>query len=118
MKKCQDKFILKYFDLLIKIILFFSITSISFANENKIGSITEINGTIVAINDELEERDLLIHDTIFLKEEIFATEGELKALSEILMEHTSNYDMDAIIFTVNMIKLFKIFFNNWILRMV
>jgi len=75
MKKCQDKFILKYFILLIKIILFFSITSISFANENKIGSITEINGTIVAINDELEERDLLIHDTIFLKEEIFATEG-------------------------------------------
>ena len=75
MKKCQDKFILKYFDLLIKIILFFSITSISFANENKIGSITEINGTIVAINDELEERDLLIHDTIFLKEEIFVTEG-------------------------------------------
>ena len=75
MKKCQDKFILKYFDLLIKIILFFSITSISFANENKIGSITEINGTIVAINDELEERDLLIHDSIFLKEEIFVTEG-------------------------------------------
>ena len=75
MKKCQDKFILKYFDLLIKIILFFSITSITFANENRIGSVTEINGTIVAINDELEERDLLIHDSIFLKEEIFVTEG-------------------------------------------
>jgi hypothetical protein len=75
MKKCQDKFILKYFDLLIKIILIFSITSITFANENRIGSVTEINGTIVAINDELEERDLLIHDSIFLKEEIFVTEG-------------------------------------------
>ena len=45
------------------------------ANENKIGSITEVNGTIIAITDELEERDLLIHDPIFLNEEIFVTEG-------------------------------------------
>ena len=36
---------------------------------------TEIKGTIVAITDELEERDLLIHDPIFLNEEIFVTEG-------------------------------------------
>jgi hypothetical protein len=75
MKNNQSIFILKYFYLLIKIIFFFSITSITFANENKIGSVTEINGTIVAITDELEERDLLIHDPIFINEEIFVTEG-------------------------------------------
>jgi hypothetical protein len=51
------------------------ITSITFANENKIGSVTELNGAIVAINDKLEERDLLIHDPIFLNEEIFVTQG-------------------------------------------
>ena len=78
MKRTHNKYILNCFSYFIKIILFLSITSItsiSFANENKIGSVTEINGTIVAITDELEERDLLIHDSIFLNEEIFATEG-------------------------------------------
>ncbi|MDC1496379.1 FecR domain-containing protein [Pelagibacteraceae bacterium] len=75
MKRTHNKYILNCFSYFIKIILFLSITSISFANENKIGSVTEINGTIVAITDELEERDLLIHDPIFLNEEIFATEG-------------------------------------------
>jgi len=61
--------------LLIKILLFVFISSFAAANENKIGSITEVNGTIIAITDELEERDLLIHDPIFLNEEIFVTEG-------------------------------------------
>jgi len=75
MKRTHNKYILNCFSYFIKIILFLSITSISFANENKIGSVTEINGTIVAITDELEERDLLIHDPIFLNEEIFVTEG-------------------------------------------
>jgi len=63
------------FTFLIKIILFLSVASISLADEKKIGSITELNGSIVAITDELEERDLLIHDPIFLNEEIFVTEG-------------------------------------------
>ncbi|MBD1136631.1 FecR domain-containing protein [Pelagibacterales bacterium SAG-MED49] len=76
MKKIsQNSLTLGYFSLLIKTILFLSITSLSLANENKIGSVTELNGTIVAINDELEERDLSIHDPFFLNEEIFVTEG-------------------------------------------
>ena len=75
MKISQNSLTLGYFSLLIKTILFLSITSLSLANENKIGSVTELNGTIVAINDELEERDLSIHDPFFLNEEIFVTEG-------------------------------------------
>ena len=59
----------------IKIILFFLITSLSFADEKKIGSVTEINGIIVAITEDFEERDLLIHDPIFINEEIFVSEG-------------------------------------------
>tara|TARA_B110000208_G_scaffold43198_1_gene57216 strand:+ start:255 stop:2333 length:2079 start_codon:yes stop_codon:yes gene_type:complete len=75
MKNIHNKNTLNYFSCFIKIILFLLITSITFANENKIGSVTELNGAIVAINDKLEERDLLIHDPIFLNEEIFVTQG-------------------------------------------
>jgi hypothetical protein len=75
MSNSQNHFTLKYFGLLIKILLFVFISSFTLANENKIGSITEVNGTIIVITDELEERDLLIHDPIFLNEEIFVTEG-------------------------------------------
>ena len=75
MKNIHNKNTLNYFSCFIKIILFLSITSITFANENKIGSVTELNGAMVAINDKLEERDLLIHDPIFLNEEIFVTQG-------------------------------------------
>ena len=75
MKISQNSLTLGYFSLLIKTILFLSITSLSLANENKIGSVTELNGTIVAITDELDERDLLVHDPIFLNEEIFVSEG-------------------------------------------
>ena len=71
----QTNFTLKYFILLIKILLFSLWFSYTSANDDKIGTVTEINGTIVAINDELEERDLLIHDPFFLNEEIFVTEG-------------------------------------------
>tara|TARA_B110001450_G_scaffold75876_1_gene72216 strand:+ start:466 stop:2544 length:2079 start_codon:yes stop_codon:yes gene_type:complete len=75
MKIRHNSLTLSDFTLLIKIILFLSVASISLADEKKIGSITELNGSIVAITDELEERDLLIHDPIFLNEEIFVTEG-------------------------------------------
>ena len=63
--------------MIIKILLFtiFIFTTSLRADELKIGSVTEINGSIVAITDELEERDLLIHDPIYLNEEIFVTEG-------------------------------------------
>jgi hypothetical protein len=75
MKISQNSLTLDYFSILIKTILFLLITSLSLANENKIGSITELNGTIVAITDKLDERDLLVHDSIFLNEEIFVSEG-------------------------------------------
>ena len=75
MKFSQNLFILKHFFLLIKIIILLLLSTVSFANEKKIGSVTELNGTIVVINETLEERDLLIHDPIFLNEEIFVTEG-------------------------------------------
>ncbi len=73
MKVNHNKLTLKCFITFIKIILFLSLTSFSFASEKKIGSVTEISGTIVAITDALEERDLLIHDPIFLNEEIFVS---------------------------------------------
>ena len=75
MKFSQNLFILKHFFLLIKVIILLLLSTVSFANEKKIGSVTELNGTIVVINETLEERDLLIHDPIFLNEEIFVTEG-------------------------------------------
>jgi hypothetical protein len=75
MKISQNSLTLGYFLILIKTILFLTITSLSFANEKKIGSVTELKGTIVAITEELDERDLLIHDPIFLNEEIFVSEG-------------------------------------------
>jgi len=61
--------------LLIKILLFVFISSFTLANENKIGSVSELSGVIIAINENLDERDLLIHDPIFINEEIFITEG-------------------------------------------
>ncbi|WP_034398978.1 FecR domain-containing protein [Candidatus Pelagibacter sp. HTCC7211] len=67
--------LLNYFSFLIKVLLFSLLSEYTLANDDKIGTVTEINGTIVAINDELEERDLLIHDPFFLNEEIFVTEG-------------------------------------------
>ena len=75
MKSVHNNHILNCFSYFIKIIIFLTISATTLADENKIGSVTEIKGTIVAITDELEERDLLIHDPIFLNEEIFVTEG-------------------------------------------
>ena len=75
MKSIHNNYILNCFSYFIKIIIFLTISATTLADENKIGSVTEIKGTIVAITDELEERDLLIHDPIFLNEEIFVTEG-------------------------------------------
>ena len=74
MKIRQNYLTLSYFLIIIKTILLLTISQ-SLANENKIGSVTELKGSIVAITDELEERDLLIHDPIFLNEEIFVSEG-------------------------------------------
>ncbi|MDC3143374.1 FecR domain-containing protein, partial [Candidatus Pelagibacter sp.] len=74
MKISQNSLTLSYFLIIIKTILLLTISQ-ALGNENKIGSVTELKGSIVAITDELEERDLLIHDPIFLNEEIFVSEG-------------------------------------------
>ena len=86
MKDSQSNFTLKYFSLLIKILLFSLLSSYASANNDKIGTVTEINGTIVAINDELEERDLLIHDPFFLNEEIFVTEGSSQLFNLMIVQ--------------------------------
>ena len=73
MKNQNTKF-LNYFSFLIKVLIFIIITSVSIAEENQIGFVSEINGEAVAINDNLEKRDLSILDPIFSNEEIFTTE--------------------------------------------
>ena len=70
MKISQNSLTLSYFIIIIKTILLLTISQ-ALGNENKIGSVTELKGSIVAITEELDERDLLIHDPIFLNEEIF-----------------------------------------------
>ena len=75
MKNIHKYPILSCFNCFIKIIIFLTISATTLADENKIGSVTEIKGTIVAITDELEERDLLIHDSIFINEEIKQTKN-------------------------------------------
>ena len=50
------------------------------ADENKIGMISEVNGVVIAINDELDERDLNVFDPIFSNEEIFTTENSSTTL--------------------------------------
>ncbi|MDB4154211.1 FecR domain-containing protein [Candidatus Pelagibacter sp.] len=45
------------------------------ADENNIGMVSEIKGEAIAINNDLEERDLNVFDPIFSNEEIFTTEN-------------------------------------------
>ena len=74
MKKQNTKS-LNYFSFLIKALIFTLITSTLIAEENQIGFVSEINGETVAINEDLEERDLNLFDPIFSNEEIFVTEN-------------------------------------------
>ena len=74
MKKQNTK-ILNYFSFLIKALIFTLITSVSIADENHIGVVSEINGIAVVINEDLEERDLNLFDPVFSNEEIFVTEN-------------------------------------------
>ena len=74
MKNHNNKF-LNYFSFIIKVLIFFIITLSSKADENNIGTVSEIIGVVIAINDELEERDLNVFDPIFTNEEIFTTEN-------------------------------------------
>ena len=74
MKKHNTNF-LNYFSFLIKVLFFISISLVAISEENQIGLVSEINGDAIAINDNLDERDLSIFDPIFLNEEIFATQN-------------------------------------------
>ena len=74
MKKHNTNF-LNYFSFLIKVLFFISISLTAISEENQIGLVSEINGDAIAINDNLDERDLNIFDPIFSNEEIFATQN-------------------------------------------
>ena len=74
MKKHNTNF-LNYFSFLIKVLFFISISLAAISEENQIGLVSEINGDAIAINDNLDERDLSIFDPIFSNEEIFATQN-------------------------------------------
>ena len=74
MKKHNINF-LNYFSFLIKVLFFISISLTAISEENQIGLVSEINGDAIAINDNLDERDLSIFDPIFLNEEIFVTQN-------------------------------------------
>ena len=74
MKKHNTNF-LNYFSFLIKVLFFISISLVAISEENQIGLVSEINGDAIAINDNLDERDLSIFDPIFLNEEIFVTQN-------------------------------------------
>ena len=95
MKNHSSKF-LNYFSFLIKVLIPALITLASIADENQIGFVSEINGEAVAINDNLEERDLSILDPIFSNEEIFTTEDSSLALqfndnTSIIMKELTSF---------------------------
>ena len=79
MKNHNIKF-LNYFSFIIKVLIFFIATLSSKAEENNIGIVSEVIGVVIAINDELEERDLNVFDPIFSNEEIFTTENSSTTL--------------------------------------
>ena len=79
MKNHNIKF-LNYFSFIIKVLIFSIITLTLKAGENNIGTVSEVNGVVIAINDELEERDLNVYDPIFSNEEIFTTENSSTTL--------------------------------------
>ena len=66
----------KIHSLLILIFLFFFfIFNSAYSEDIKIGSITELSGYVVSVNEQDEERELGIFDYIFLKDEIFIGEN-------------------------------------------
>ena len=73
--KNHSSFFLNYFSFFIKVLILFIVTFSLKADENNIGIVSEIKGEAVAINDDLEERDLNVFDSIFSNEEIFTTEN-------------------------------------------
>ena len=60
------------YKLFILLILYISCTNL--LAEEKIGSVTDISGSAISINQEGDEKELAVFDPIFLNEEIFVSE--------------------------------------------
>ena len=73
--KNHNSIFLNYSSFFIKVLILFIVTFSLKADENNIGIVSEIKGEAVTINDDLEERDLNVFDSIFSNEEIFTTEN-------------------------------------------
>jgi len=77
----QNTNFLIYFIILIKVIFCLFFGSIVIAEENQIGTISEINGSAIIKNKDSDERDISLFDPIFLNEEII-----VKGNSSITLE--------------------------------
>ena len=67
---------LNYRNFFFKIFFLYSfLINIAFSEGTKIGSITEINGEVIAITEEGDERILDVYDEIYLKDEILIGES-------------------------------------------
>jgi len=74
--KNHNSIFLNYSSFFIKVLILFIVTfSLKADENNNIGIVSEIKGEAVALNDDLEERDLNVFDSIFSNEEIFTTEN-------------------------------------------
>ena len=72
---------LKYCILIIKtIFISFFLNNLAFSEGIKIGSITELNGEVIAITEEGDERVLDVFDEIFLKDEVLIGESSSATL--------------------------------------
>ena len=80
MQNQNTKFLI-YFIILIKVIFSFIFISISLAEENQIGTISEINGNAIIKTNDSEQRDVSLFDPIHLNEEII-----VKVNSSITLE--------------------------------
>ena len=73
--KNHNSIFLNYSSFFIKVLILFIVTFSIKADENNIGIVSEIKGVVIAISEDLEERDLDVFDSIFSNDEIFTTES-------------------------------------------
>ena len=102
---------LNYFSFLIKVLFFISISLPSISEENQIGLVSEINGDAIAINNNLDERELSIFDPIFSNEEIFATQNSSLVLQ--FNDNTSIIMKELTTLNVSEFKNSKLNMNIW-----
>ena len=106
--KNHNSIFLNYSSFFIKVLILFIVTfSLKADENNNIGIVSEIKGEAVALNDDLEERDLNVFDSIFSNEEIFTTENSsitlqfnddttiiMKELTSLVVSEFQNSKMD------------------------